>query len=128
MTPPETVLLTEYIQACCPQQVIGEYTPDAWHDLLGDLRLADCRLAVTEVAKRQPFVAPAEIRAEVRRIRDMRLQDTEIPPPPPELLDNTAAYSAALHAAAVAIADGRDPEAAMRAIARQYVRPELEAS
>lgn len=128
MTRPETVLLTEYIRACCPQQAMGEYTPDAWHDLLGDLRLADCRLAAAEVAKRQPFVAPSEIRAEVRRIRDIRLQETEIPAPPPELLDDTAAYSAALHAAAVAVADGRDPEAAMQAIARQYARPELEAS
>ena len=128
MTPSETVLLTEYIRACCPQQAIGEYTPDAWHDLLGDLSLADCKAAVITVAKRQPFVAPSEIRAEVMIVRNRRLTETEIPPPPPELLDNTAAYSAALHAAAVAIADGRDPQAAMAAIARQYVRPELEAS
>jgi len=127
MTPTETVVLTEYVQACCPQQAIGEYTSDAWHDLLGDLTLADCRAAVAEVAKRQPFVAPSEIRAEVHRIRDARLQTTEIPPPPPELLDDPDAYSAALHAAAVAIADGRDPGTAMRAIARQQ-RRELEAS
>jgi len=49
----ETVLLTEYVQACCPQQAIGEYTADAWHDLLGDLSLADCKAAVAEIAKRQ---------------------------------------------------------------------------
>src|SRR6185437_11119173 len=120
-------LLTRYVKACCPQQQIDEYTPDAWHDLLGDLSLADCRAAVAEVAKRQPFVAPSEIRAEVRRIRDKRLQDTEIPPPPPELLDDPDAYSAALHAATVAIADGRDPEVAMRAVATQGRPRELEA-
>jgi hypothetical protein len=128
MTPPETVLLTEYVRDCCPQQHIGEYTPDAWFDLLGDLTLADCKLAVAAVAKRQPFVAPAEIRAEVRAIRDKRLAETEIPPPPPETLDDPAAYSACLRAAAIAIADGRDPHPVMKAIARQHARPELEAS
>ena len=127
MTQPETVLLTEYVRACCPQQAFGEYTPDAWYDLLGDLSLADCKSAAATVARRQPFVAPSEIRAEVLAIRHRRLQDTEIPPPPVELLDNPAAYSAALHAAAVAIADGRDPVAAMQAIARTAARPELEA-
>lgn len=127
MTPRETVLLTEYVRACCPQQAIGEYTSDAWHDLLGDLSLADCKAAVAAVARRQPFVAPAEIRTEVKRIRFERIQDAEIPPPPPELLDDPAAYGAALRAAATAIADGRDPHAAMRAIASQR-RPELEAS
>ena len=58
MTHAETVLLTRYVKACCPQQAIDEYTPDAWHDLLGDLALADCRAAAAAVAKRQPFVAP----------------------------------------------------------------------
>lgn len=48
---------------------MDEYTPDAWHDLLGDLDLADCRAAVAAVAKRQPFVAPAEIIAEIRRAK-----------------------------------------------------------
>jgi hypothetical protein len=113
MTPRETVLLTEYIRACCPQQAIGEYTPDAWHDLLGDLTLADCREAVAAVAKRQPFVAPAEIRAEVRRVRDERLDRTPIPPPPPELLDDPVAYSEYLQRAAKRIASGSDGRAAI---------------
>src|ERR1700734_4510496 len=56
MTPKETVLLVAYVNACCPQQAMDEYTPDAWHDLLGDLDLAGCRQAVVTVAKRQPFV------------------------------------------------------------------------
>lgn len=126
MTPKEAVVLTRYVKACCPQQAMDEFTPDAWHDLLGDLSLADCRAAVVLVARRQPFVAPSEIRTEVQRVRDKRLRETEIPAPPPELLDDPDAYSAALHAAAVAIADGRDPHVAMQAIARQK-RKELEA-
>ena len=128
MTPQETVLLTEYVRACCPQQAIGEYTSDAWYDLLGDLPLADCKAAVAEVARRQPFVAAAEIRAEVKRIRQERIIDAgDVPAPPPELLDDPRAYGAALATAATAIADGRDPHAAMQAIASQK-RRELEAS
>ena len=106
MTPTETVLLTEYVRACCPQQAIGEYTPDAWHDLLGDLRLDDCQEAVRAVAKRQPFVAPAEIRAEVRKIRDDRLARTPLPPPPAELADDTGRYQRAVQAGVKRIADG----------------------
>ena len=124
----ETVLLTEYVQACCPQQAISEYTADAWHDLLGDLSLADCKAAVAEIAKRQPFIAASDIRTEVKRVRLERIKDAGgVPAPPPELLDDPPAYRAALRAAAVALADGRDPEPAMQAIARQ-ARRELEAS
>jgi len=126
MTPPETVLLVEYVQACCPAQVIGEYTSDAWHDLLGDLSLADCKAAVAEVAKAKPFVAASDIRAEVKRVREARILAADIPAPPPELTADPAAYGAALHAARVAAADGRDPEAAMHLVASQ-TRREIEA-
>lgn len=106
MTPQETVLLTAYVKACCPQQAIGEYTPDAWHDLLGDLLLEDCREAVAAVAKRQPFVAPAEIRAEVRKIRDDRLARTPLPAPPAGLADDPGRYQQAVQAGIRRIADG----------------------
>lgn len=127
MTDTETVLLTEYVQACCPQQAIGEYTADAWYDLLGDLTLADCKAAVAEIAKRQPFVAASDIRAEVTQMRLDRIKEAGgVPAPPAELLDDPAAYGAALRAGATALADGRDPERAMQAIAAQKPR-ELEA-
>jgi hypothetical protein len=67
MTPRETLALTRFVKACCPQQEIDEYTPEAWHELLGDLSLAQCRVAVRTVARRQPFVAPSEIITEVAR-------------------------------------------------------------
>jgi hypothetical protein len=102
----ETVILTEYVQDCCPQQHIGEYTADAWHDLLGDLDLEDCRLAVQAVARRQPFVAPAEIRAEVRKIRDDRLARMPLPAPPAELADDPGRYQRAVQAGVKRIADG----------------------
>ena len=93
MTPEETLVLARYVKACCPQQAMDTYTPEAWHDLLDDLTLADCREAVREVAKRQPFVAPSEIRAEVRRIHGERLARNPVPAPPPELLDDPRAYA-----------------------------------
>lgn len=109
----ETVVLTRYVKACCPQQQFDRYTPDAWHKILGDLPFADCEAAVTELAKQQPFIAPCDIRGEVRRIREARIAAADIPPPPPELTSDLAAYNAALHAARKAAADGRDPAAAM---------------
>jgi hypothetical protein len=126
VTAPETVVLVEYIRSCCPQQAVAEYTQDAWTDLLGDLPLADCKAAVAEIANRQAFIAASDIRAEVKRVRHQRIQDTDIPPPPPELLGNPAAYCAAVRAANIAAADGGDPAAAMQAVARR-VRRELEA-
>jgi hypothetical protein len=69
MTPEETVLLTRYVKACCPQQAIDRYTPDAWYDLLREFGAGECRAAAAAVAMRQPFVAPSEIIAEVERER-----------------------------------------------------------
>jgi len=61
MTREETVLLTRYVKALCPQQAIDSYTPIAWHDLLGEFGAGECRAAAARVAARQPFVAPSEI-------------------------------------------------------------------
>lgn len=127
MKPTETVLLTEYVKACCPQQArtMGEYTPDAWHDLLGDLSLADCREAVAAVARRQPFVAPAEIRTEVRRIRDGRIARSVLAAPPPELTDDPAAYRRALAEGVQQAADGiAAPQGDQRAITGGQPQPE----
>jgi hypothetical protein len=48
---------------------MDEYTADAWHDLLGEYGLGECRHAVVLVARRQPFVSASEIITEVRRER-----------------------------------------------------------
>jgi hypothetical protein len=106
MRPQETLILTRYVRACCPQQAMDRYTPDAWHELLGDLSLEDCKQAVTAVARRQPFVAPAEIRAEVRRIREERIARSVIPAPPAELTDDPERYQAVLRAGTRLAADG----------------------
>lgn len=105
MTPTEAVLLARYVEACCPQQRFDEYTTDAWHDLLGDLELQDCKQAAVEVARRQPFVAPAEIRAEVKRVRALRLKDFAYIPVPGD--DDPAVYLASVRAQRSAVASGQ---------------------
>lgn len=82
MNPTEAITLCRYVKAACPQQKFDEYTPLAWADLLDDIRMDDAKAAVKALAKRQPFVSPAEIRAEVKRIRKARV-DGATPPIPP---------------------------------------------
>jgi hypothetical protein len=128
MTLDETVdLLT--VAAAYDLRKLGESDSIAWHAAIGDLGFRDARAAVVahyqETTER---IMPAHVRLRVKEVRRIRLEDTEIPPPPAELLDNPVAYRAALRAATTAIADGRDPRAAMQVIVRQVVRPELEAS
>lgn len=101
----EAVALCRYVKACCPQQAIDTYTPDAWHDLLGDLDLTDCRQAARIVAARQPFVSPSEIRAEVQRIRSNRLHDFQYIPVEGD--SDPQVYLAALRAQRTAVADGQ---------------------
>jgi hypothetical protein len=106
---------------------VGDADVLAWHRVIGDLQFADCEQAVLgHYADCADWLMPAHIRLRVRETRNRRIQATGIPAPPPELLDDPEAYSACLHAAAVAIADGRDPHAAMHAIASRRGR-ELEA-
>lgn len=105
---------------------IGEAEVIAWLQALGDLPFRDCEAAViAHYADSTEWLLPAHIRRRVREAQLQRMQDTEIPPPPRELLDNPPAYRAALRAAAVAIRDGGDPEVAMQTITRT-VRRELE--
>lgn len=65
------VTLTRYIKALCPQQAIDGFTPIVWHDVLGHLELAECREAAIAVSRRQPFIAPAELVAEIAAKRSV---------------------------------------------------------
>lgn len=67
---------------------MDEFTPDAWCDLLGDLRFADCREAARNLGRAQHFIDPADIRKEVRRIRERRIADHP-PIDPPHGLTET---------------------------------------
>lgn len=88
MTPTEAALLCRLTKSACPQQKFDEYTPDLWGELLADVRFIDAKEALMTIAARQPFVAPSEIIAEVKRIRSKRIAEFgPIPPPPAEELD-----------------------------------------
>lgn len=108
----ETTALCRYVRALCPQQRFDEYTPDAWHDLLGDQQLDDARAAASRIARRQPFVAPSEILAEIRTIRSERLEGFQYEPQPGD--DNPAVYLANLRAQRAAVASGRRPPVVAR--------------
>lgn len=110
ITPDETVVLARYVRALCPGQKFDEYTPDAWHDVLADFALADARAAAAVVARKQPFVSPAEIIDEIRKIRDARADgfqgaghSAEVPDADP---DDVQAYLSALRGLRTRAADG----------------------
>lgn len=110
MTPDEVVVLARYVRALCPGQKFDEFTPDAWHDVLADFGLADSRAAAAAVAKRQPFVSPAEIITEIRKHRDDRADGYQgpglsaaIPDADP---DDVQAYLSALRGMRTRAGDG----------------------
>jgi hypothetical protein len=112
VTEEEVVVLARYVRALCPQQKFDEYTPDAWHDVLGDYELLDCRRAAAQVAKRQPFVSPAEIIAMIESRRTSNARDIQGPGQPAEIPDadpdNVAAYIAAIRSQRTRAADGME--------------------
>jgi len=112
MTPDETVMLARYVRALCPQQKFDEYTPDAWHDVLGDYTLLECRSAAAEMARRQPFISPAEIIDVIRQRRGDNARDIQGPGQPAAIPDadpdDIPAYLAAIRQQRIRAADGHD--------------------
>jgi hypothetical protein len=98
----EAIMLCRFVKAACPQQAIDEYTPDAWLILLEPFRYEDCKQAAVELARAEPFVAPAEIIAKVKAIRSKRIQDFGPFDPPDGITD----YHKWLGDTRRAIADG----------------------
>ena len=135
MKPDEAVALCRFTAACCPSQKFDEYTPDAWGLLLEDIRFVDAKDAVTRMARKQPWVSPAEIIAEVKKMRAKRIAEFgPIPPPPAEVLDpdNWKAFIEWQTATTKAIADGdlkpqelELPKRDMRQLERVFPRPEV---
>lgn len=81
MNPAEAVAICRVVAAMCPAQKLDEHTPDAWALVLDDIRLEDAKAAVVALGKRQPWISPAEIRAEVARIRAKRIGEAILTPP-----------------------------------------------
>lgn len=106
---------------------VGEADVIAWLQVLGDLPYDDCTAAVIgHYGETADWIMPAHIRQRVKRVREARITAAKIPAPPPELTNDPDAYSAALHAARVAAADGRNPETAVQLVADRN-RREIEA-
>jgi hypothetical protein len=132
MTAAEAVMLCRFAKACCPQQAIDEYTPDAWHELLSDLRFEDCKAAVVDVVRDQPFVSPAEIRARIAKVRANRRIEFGPFTPPPELGDDPAAESQWVREMTRRICDGEltreqwDEEQRAKGLIGNREAPELE--
>ncbi|WP_370665365.1 hypothetical protein [Streptomyces sp. IBSBF 2507] len=118
MNSQEAAALCRYVRALCPQQKFDEYTPDAWHDILGDYQLADARQAAAQVARRQPFVAPAEIADEISKIRGSRTHDFVYEPPPG---DSDPNYLARLRGQLTATGDGQRPPVLAKELPRRPV-------
>ena len=107
MTPTEAAKLCAFAAQCFPQQKINEFTPDAWGLILADIRYADAQEVLVRLARKQPFVSPSEIIAEVRKIRRKRIDEFGPITPPDDLdPDDTAAYREWWANVQKAIADG----------------------
>ncbi|MFJ5638696.1 hypothetical protein [Streptomyces sp. NPDC093223] len=107
MTEEEAVQIAEYVQAACPAQKFGEYTPDVWGEILAPYNVDEARSAVIAVARRQPFVSPAEIVIEIRARRAERIELANI------VIDGDPELTGAESAAALreiirAAGDGRE--------------------
>jgi hypothetical protein len=139
MNPVEAVTLTRYVKAICPQQKFDEFTSDAWSDVLVDIDADEARRAVIRLARRQPFISPAEIIAEITDVRAEAASDFQGPGLPAEVPDadpdDPVAYIAALRAQRYRAADGhelkpRPMKALLGGVTQQIPKqsnPELEA-
>jgi hypothetical protein len=95
VTEEEAVQIAEYVQAACPAQKFGEYTPDVWGEILAPYGVDEARAAVIAVARRQRFVSPAEIVTEIRERRAERIELANI------VIDGDPAHTGAESAAAL---------------------------
>jgi hypothetical protein len=108
----ETRALLRLIASVSPGQKINASDVAAltematvWQGIIADVRYADAVTAVKALASRQPFIAPAEILQEVRKIRRERLARAALVLPNVDP-DDTAAWIAEERAILAAIADG----------------------
>lgn len=91
MNAAEILQLCRFVKACCPSQVLDEYTPQAWAVILGRYDYADAKQAVAELVSlpldqgKARYIEPGHIIGGIQRIRDRRLGQVAMPEPPPGL-------------------------------------------
>ena len=111
MNQTEAIMLCRLVKAVCPSQALDQYTPDAWHLILGHIDYSDAKAAVARLAAldlepgRSRYIEPGHIIAQVRRIRAQRLTDHGPLIPPPGL-DGTTQYLSWIRQATAVVASG----------------------
>ena len=66
--------MARLVRAMCPGQHWDDATPDAWAMTMAEVSSDDATTAVRDLGRRQVFIAPADVIAEVRRLRAHRLE------------------------------------------------------
>lgn len=102
----EVVNLVRLLRAIAPAQKFDDYTAEAWQPILDDVRSEDAFAAVKELGKRLPFISPADIRTEVRRLRSERMRHADQSFRFHGDPDDVPEYMRQLHAHRAAIGDG----------------------
>ncbi|TXL91623.1 hypothetical protein [Streptomyces sp. IB2014 016-6] len=126
MNQDEAIMLLEYVSAACPAQRVGEFTPDVWGELLAPYDLTDARAAVLAVARRQPFVSPAEIITEIKERREERIALANVVydgDPAETGIESARSVRALLRAAASGQIPPRTPSAALGTAKRLALPP-----
>lgn len=107
----ECLRLARLVKAVVPVQTFDEFTTDAWVPLLDDLAYGDCVEAVKRLGRRQrkqPFIAPADIRAEVQIVREERLKHADATFTPSADPQDFEAYQRQLLEHRRAVGDGQE--------------------
>ena len=116
MNAAEVVKVCRLVRAYCPAQAMDSYTPDAWFDVIGRVRIEDAIDAVKHLAGSQSFIDPSQILARVRYVRRDREErgrpSLVVPDWIGELEDGpeqTRAYDEWLEGELRSLADGNPP-------------------
>lgn len=90
-----------------PSTPMDEYTPEAWAVALEDDRFEDALVVLKDLMREQTFIHVSDIAQSIARLRNKRILDFGIlPPPPAELADDPAGEMVWRRAVIKRIADG----------------------
>lgn len=97
--------LVKFVAQAAPAQKLNDGTAAVWQAILEDVRFADAIEACGRIARKQAFIAPADIVSEVKVLKADRLDRTEMPIPNASP-DDARAYAIEYRALRDAIRDG----------------------
>lgn len=105
----ETVMLLRKIRAYKPAQVMDEYTPDAWQEVLANVPYGDAMSVIQELSREQQWIGVDDVAQRAKAITSRRINDGEadlIPPPDLATADQVDAYQDWLKGARARLAAG----------------------